>query len=353
MNSCTIRTICCLLLATLLTHGAVCSSTEHALYSLHVTTNDGLSIQAGLPTVLCVDIADASEHSLLHPLRLRPLHCRLLHIVLLPATYSSVLHVHLEDYPAFYDAYLASDHCAAINVTLPSAGCWVVGVDLWPADAPSMVTATAVLDVVGGAAVRDYPVDARPRQVVTPLPLQHGQRYTAAVQRGAVARVNDRTALIDVQLDGDKRPIGAAECCPLTLSVSTAQGNERVDDLLPLLTLPAHLFLFHFNASTGDYRFHHLHAHASHLASRGLCLAAGEDGMAGMTGMSDMQHMDGMDTMESHTVDERFGPTVQAGGVRFDRPGRWMVVGQLRRAGADNATSDGELLTVMIDVIVE
>ena len=345
--------LCCLLLVALAAAAAMRSAVDNSQYQLLVTSEDGSLIQAGLPTILCLDVTGVSGHSLLHPLHLRQLHSRLLHIVFLPATYSSVLHVHLEDYPALYHAYLTSKHCAAVNVTLPSAGRWVVGVNLWPTHSRSVITTSAVIDVVGSTAATpmvDFPIDTRSRQLVQPLPLQHGQRYTAAVQRSTLVEPNNRTVLIDVQLDGNKRPVTAGVCCPLALSVSTAEGGERVDDLLPLLTLPAHLFLFYFNSSTNEYHFHHMHAHNSHHPSPASCSTDRMDEMAGMEGML---HVDGVDSAERQDAAERFGPIVWTAGVQFDCPGRWMVIGQLRRAGAGDTTSDGDLLTVSMDVIAE
>ena len=329
-------------------------------YQLAVRSIDGLPIQANHPTILCLDVHDRSGHSLLHPLRLRQLHTRLLHIVFLPATYSSVLHVHLEDYPALYRAFLTSDRCAAVNVTLPSAGRWVVGVNAWPQVEPDMVTVSNVIDVAGSPSNAVFPLDIQPLQLVQPLPLQPGQSYTAAIQRSERVAPRDGDLVINVQLDRNERPILENVCCPLALAVSDTISKQPVVDLLPLLTLPAHLFLFHYNSSTHAYYFHHLHAHNSQLTQPLHCSddspphdstqTANEQHMTSMDGMDGMGGMDGMEVSDR---EEQFGPVVAASGVRFECAGRWMIVGQMRRAGATaNATSDGELLTVTMDVLV-
>ena len=342
------QAVCCLLLLVAFTCCTVRAWSSQSSYQLDVRSRDGSPIQAAVPAILCMDVSDGSGHSLLHPLRLHQQHSRLLHIVLVPATYSAVLHVHIEDYPAFFYANPTSDRCTAINVTLPSAGRWVVGVHLWPVDEPSMVTVSVVVDVAGGPVVADFPIDTRSLQVVQPLPLQHGQAYTAAVQRATASALSSRSVVVDVRLDNDHRPVAAGVCCPLALSVSDATTREPIDDLLPLLSLPAHLFLFHYNSSTNEYHFHHLHARAAHQSAVLSCSAGG---VHDMTAMAGMKHMAGMDR-DGVSVDEKFGPWVEAAGVRFDCPGRWLVIGQLRRASAANDSSNGELLTVTMDVRV-
>ena len=326
-------------------------------HQLTIRSSDGSVIEAGMPTILCLDIKQSNGRSLLYPIRLRQLHTRLLHIVLIPATYSAVLHVHLEDYPALFHAYLASDHCAAVNVTLPSAGRWVVGVNLWAVDQSDMTTVSTVIDVTGRPAVAPFPLDTQSQQIVQPLPLQHGQSYTAAVQRSKLLTPQTGDLVIDVQLDRDQRPVRAKECCPLALSVFDATTKQPVVDLLPLLSLPAHLFLFHYNSSTNEYFFHHLHAHSLNKPASAHCSADGMHGMAAMAGvheqhMHDMESVDGMVMSGGATAEQRFGSMVEASGVKFDCAGRWMIVGQLRKGDTMNETSDGELLTVTMDVMV-
>ena len=344
--------IVCYLLAVVLTTAAVHIPASRPTHQLRVWSYDGSVIRASFPSILCMDVQDSFGSDELHPLRLQQLHSRLLHIVFIPATYSSVLHVHLEDYPDLFHAYLTSDQCAAVNVTLPSAGRWLVGVNIWPTDAPSMVTTSVVIDVDGDPVGTDFPVDTHSSQVVQPLQLQPNQIYSAAVQRSTPTTSTNRSVIIDVQLDRDERPIRAGACCPLALSVSTSDTKQPVEDLLPLLTLPAHLFLFYYNSSTHEYYFHHLHAPSAHDSLPAHCSA---HAMGSMMPTMDVRHVPVMNGMgeQSYTAKEKFGPMVQAASVQFDCPGRWLIIGQLRRASDKGETSDGELLTVMMDVMVE